>query len=181
MQVTKGKIKRGNSRKAIVFASIYLAFIQTDNPETHENLIRVFNLSRKTGLQGLKHVKLNMPKGHDVHLVHITPVHLIKDIMESFKANEEQKTEIIELYNDIKNRHTKLNRARPQSVAAGVTYYWICANKIGITLRDFSKKVNLSELTIGKMAKLISNIVKRSNEAAAAVAMVATTAAVSDP
>ena len=158
MQVTNGKIKRGNSRKAIVFACIYQAYILSDSPKTHDALIRIFNLTKKNGLQGLKHVKLNTPKGHEIHLVHITPIHLIKDIMEKFNAKEYQKEQIINLYKEIKNKDTKLNRARPQSIAAGITYYWICSNRIEIKLKEFSVKVNLSENTIGKMAKLIANI-----------------------
>ena len=157
-QVTNGQIKRGNSRKAIVFACIFQSFKLSGNPQTHDKLIRIFDLNRKTGLQGLKHVALNAPKTSTIHTTHITPEHLVKDIMEKFQASTEQINEVIELYNKIKNKDTKLNRARPQSVAAGLTYYWIVLNKKDISLKKFTKRVSLSELTIGKMAKIISEI-----------------------
>jgi transcription initiation factor TFIIIB Brf1 subunit/transcription initiation factor TFIIB len=157
-EVTKGKIKRGNSRKAIVFACIYQAFLLSDFPKTHDALIKIFGLTRKTGLQGLKHVKLNTPKGHAIHLMHINPRHIIMDIMDKFSAKDHQKMEIVELYMKVKNKDVKLSRSRPQSIAAGITFYWICINNIEVTLKEFARKVGLSELTIGKMAKLIASI-----------------------
>ena len=157
-QVTKGQIKRGNSRKAIVFACIFQAYKLSGSPLTHEYLIKAFNLTRKTGLQGLKHVILNAPKHSEIHTTHITPVHFIQEIMQKFQASNEQMTSVTELYNRIKNRNTKLNSARPQSVAAGLTYYWIYINKKNINLQEFAKKVELSELTIGRVAKIISGV-----------------------
>jgi transcription initiation factor TFIIIB Brf1 subunit/transcription initiation factor TFIIB len=62
IQVTKGQIFRGNSRKAIVFACVFHSFKLQGKPQTHENLIKIFGLSRKTSLKGLKHVNLNVPK-----------------------------------------------------------------------------------------------------------------------
>lgn len=158
LQVTKGNIKRGNSRKAIVFACVFQSFKIHNCPQTHEKLIQVFELNRKTGLQGLKHVALNAPKTSEVHTTYITPVHLIKEIMNKFDATPSQIDEVINIYEKIKNKDTKLNRARPQSISSGVVYFFICLKKKDISLKDFAKKVSLSELTIGKMAKLVAEI-----------------------
>jgi transcription initiation factor TFIIIB Brf1 subunit/transcription initiation factor TFIIB len=158
LQVTKGNIKRGNSRKAIVFACVFQSFKLNNCPQTHERLIQIFELSRKTGLQGLKHVALNAPKDSEIHTTHITPIHLVKEIMAKFDAPVEQVNEVIEIYEKIKNKDTKLNRARPQSTACGIIYLYICLKKKDISLKEFAKKVGLSELTIGKMAKLVAEI-----------------------
>ena len=45
------KIFRGNSRKAIIFACIFHAYKLSGKPQPHEKLIRIFSLSRKTGLK----------------------------------------------------------------------------------------------------------------------------------
>lgn len=164
LQVTKGQIKRGNSRKAIIFACVFQAYKLLGIPQTHDRLIEVFDLDRRSGLRGLKHVALNSPKNSDIHTTHITPIHLIKEIMEKFDANSVQINEVIELYNKIKNKDTKINRSRPQSVAAGITYYWICNKHKGITLKEFTKKSSLSELTIGKMAKIVSDILEEDKD-----------------
>ena len=78
--------------------------------------------------------------------------------MDKFKASQEQKKEVIELYNQIKNKSSKINRSRPQSISSGLIYFWISMKNIDITLKDFAKKVELSELTISKIAKEISDI-----------------------
>lgn len=155
-EVTKGKIFRGNSRKSIVFACIFHAYKLSGNPQSHERLITVFNLSRKTGLKGLKHVNLYAPRESNIRTTYITPINLVEEIMEKFKATKEQKEEVVNLYTKIKNKSSKLNRSRPQSVAAGLVYFWICNTKKDITLKQFTEKVSLSELTINKISKEIS-------------------------
>jgi transcription initiation factor TFIIIB Brf1 subunit/transcription initiation factor TFIIB len=158
LQVTKGNIKRGNSRKAIIFACVFQSFKIHNCPQTHERLIQIFELSRKTGLQGLKHVALNAPKDSEIHTTHITPIHLIKEIMAKFDASIDQVEEVTEMYQKIKNKDTKLNRARPQSTACGILYLYIKIKNKDISLKEFAKKVGLSELTISKMAKIIAEI-----------------------
>jgi len=157
-QVTKGSIYRGNSRKAIVFACIFHAYKLQGNHQLPEDLIALFGLDRKNGLKGLKIVNVNAPKDSPIHNTSITPIHIIRQIMLKFDANETMIQEVNELYKKINNRSSKLNRSRPQSVAAALTFYWICINNRKITIKDFSKKVELSELTISKNAKEIANI-----------------------
>ena len=158
IQVTKGQIFRGNSRKAIVFACVFHSFKIHGKAQTHENLIKIFDLSRKISLKGLKYVNLNVPRDSPIHTTYITPINLIEDIMDKFKGTDDHKKEVIELYNKIKNKSSKINRSRPQSIASAVTYFWISLKNIDITLKEFAKKVNLSELTISKIAKEISDI-----------------------
>ncbi len=157
-QVTKGQIYRGNSRKAIVFACIFHAYKMSGKHQTPENLIKLFGLNRKNGLKGLKIVNVNAPKDSQIHTTFITPVHLIHDIMDKFRATPAQKNEVIALYEQVKNRSSKLNRSRPQSVAAALTYYWICNKKLDISLKDFAKQVDLSELTINKNTKEVAAV-----------------------
>jgi len=161
IQVTGGKIHRGNSRKAIIFACIFHAYKINGKPQTCETLIDLFNLDRKTGLRGLKHVNLTIPKETILNTSHITPANLIEEIMNKFGASESQKEEVVSLYEKIKNKSSKINRSRPQSIAAGLTYYWICENKKQIGIKDFIEKVKLSELTITRIAKEITAICQR--------------------
>jgi len=160
LQVTEGQIFRGNHRRAIIFASIYHSFKLHGKPQSHEKLIRIFELSRKLGLKGLKYVSLHAPKDSNIHVTYITPINLIDDIMDKFRATDEQKNEVIDLYNKIKNKSSKINRSRPQSISAGITYYWVSTKNIDISLKEFAKKVELSELTISKIAKEIAEVLK---------------------
>ena len=163
-QVTQGKIFRGNSRKAIVFACIFHAYKLSGKPQSHEKLIGIFKLDRKTGLKGLKHVNLHAPKDSQIRTTYITPINLVEEIMDKFSATKEQKDEVIKLYHQIKNKSSKLNRSRPQSVASGIVYYWIRQKNKDITLKQFTKKVVLSELTISNIAKEISDVIQDSNK-----------------
>jgi len=155
---TKGQIFRGNSRKAIIFACIFHSYKLAGKPQPHEKLIRIFSLNRKTGLKGLKHVNLNAPKDSKIHTTYITPVNLVENIMDQFSASDAQKKEVITLYSRIKNKSSKLNRARPQSVSSGLVFYWICKKKIDINIKEFAAKADLSELTISKIAKEVAAV-----------------------
>ena len=158
IEVTKGQIFRGNSRKALVFSCIFHSLKINGKPQSHEKLIKIFDLTKKIGLKGLKYVNLNAPKDSLIHTTYITPVNLIEDIMDKFDATKDQKSEVIKLYTKIKNKSSKINRSRPQSVSAALIYYWISYKNIDICLKDFAKRVELSELTIVKISKEISEI-----------------------
>jgi transcription initiation factor TFIIIB Brf1 subunit/transcription initiation factor TFIIB len=158
LQVTKDKIHRGNMRKAIIFACIFNAYKVVGNPQSCEPLIEIFRIDRKSGLKGLKIVNLGITKDSLFHNTHITPANLVDDIMNEFSASSEQKKEVVELYNLVKGKSAKINRSRPQSVAAGLAFFWICKNNKNITIKEFSKTVKLSELTVSKVTKEISAI-----------------------
>lgn len=158
LQVTNGKIFRGNSRKGIIFACIFHSFKINQTPQTEDKLIKLFDLSKKNGLKGIKFVNLNLPNNSLINTTYITPIHLIDDIMEKFNATDKQKTEVIKLYEQIKNKSSKINRSRPQSISAGLIYFWIRVKGIDIELKDFATKIELSELTISKITKEIANV-----------------------
>ena len=100
------------------------------NPQSHDKLIEIFKITRKSGLKGIKHVNLNSTKETRINMTHITPEHLLKNILDKFKATDAQHNEVLELYSNVKNRSSKLNRSRPQSIASGVSYYWIIQKRI---------------------------------------------------
>lgn len=157
-QVTKGQIFRGDSRKAVIFACVYHAYKMANICQIPKNLMKTFGLTKKFSLKGLKIVSVYAPKDSPIHTTYITAVHHINDIMDKFSASDEQKLEVIELYKKTKNRSSKLNRARPQSVAASLTYYWICSKSMNISLKKFAQKSDLSELTIQKNAREVATV-----------------------
>lgn len=157
--VTHGKIYRGNSRKSIVFACVFSAFKMDNNPQTCESLIRIFNLKRKVGLKGLKYIHLNIDKDLQVKNIRITPKHIIADMMQKFVTSDpNQITDVYAIYDAVNNQSSVLNRCRPSSTAAGILYYYILKTRKSITLKQFSKEVELSELTIKKIVKQIELI-----------------------
>ena len=161
--VTKGQIYRGESRKAVVFACIYHAYKMSDKCQTPQHLMEIFGLNKKNSLKGLKIVNINTPKNSPIHTNILTAIHHIHDIMDKFDATIEQKNDVVHLYKQIKNRSSKLNRARPQSVAAALIYYWIYTKKKNICIKKFAYKSELSELTIIKNAKEVAIILGKAD------------------
>jgi len=160
LATTKGQIYRGNSRKAVIFACVFHAFKLQKNPQSCDRLIHLFHLERKVGLRGLKLVALNSPKDSLIRTSHITPVDLIREIMKQFEASDEQVAEVIAIYRRIENCSSVLNRARPQSTAAGVTYFYIRLKEKDITIHDFTEVVHLSELTVAKIAREVARLLE---------------------
>lgn len=159
-KVTEGSIKRGTSRKAIVFACIFYASKLQGSPYSYDRLVGSFRLKRRICSRGVRFLNLYSPTSIEIKTSCITPLNLISGIMADFGANDEQKQEVIDLYEKIQNRSSKLNRSRPQSVASSLVYYWMTKNKINITLKDFVKRISLSELTINKLTKEIDLVIK---------------------
>ena len=83
---------------------------------------------------------------------------IIVEILNKFLIADHHKREIIELYQRIKDKSSMINRSRPQSVASGVIWYWIMENKKQMNIKEFTVRVELSELTILKMKKEITRI-----------------------
>ena len=158
LDTTKGQIYRGNSRKAIIFACIFHAFKIAGKPQSCDDLISMFKLERKVGLRGLKIVGLQAPKDSLIRNSHITPCDLIRDIMKKFEASPEQIKEVEKLYAKVENRSSTLNRCRPQSVAAGIVYFFVRREQKEIPLKDFVARVKLSELTVLKIAREIARV-----------------------
>jgi len=160
----KQQIFRGDRRKAIIFACIYHAHNLHGIFIEHNTLISIFSLERQIALEGIKYVNQKVPKDSFIRTLRITPIHLVREFMKQFSATEKQCCEVIELYNKIKNRSSKINQSRPQSIAAGIVYYWIKKNNINITIQKFIQICKLSILTIEKIEKEISNILDKNRK-----------------
>lgn len=158
IQSSGNKVHRGSNRRGIVFASIFHAYKLDKNPQSCESLIKIFNIDRKDALKGLKFINENAPNNAALRTIYITPEHLISEFVSKFQTTPEQQREILNLYRLIKGRSAMINRSRPQSVGSGVIYYWLLIANRNITLKEFIKKVGLSELTVSKIAKEISRI-----------------------
>ena len=159
--MTGSKIFRGKSRKGIVFACVIQAYKKLNKPQNLEKIINLFNISKKRGLFGLRYLSMNLKEEDKIKIQNKeqnTVILIIKDIMEQFKANKEQIEEVLNIYNKIENKSIKINRSRPSSIASSLVYHWIKENKIKISLCEFSKKVNMSNLTIQKLLKEIRQI-----------------------
>lgn len=157
-QACKEQIHRGAFRKAIIFASVYHAYKLDGNPQNCNSLIKLFNIKKKTGLRGIKYLNEHLPKTSPIRTIYIGAEHLIREFMKKLEARDDQIQKVTTLYQQVKGQSEIINRSRPQSIAAGVIYYYILLQKKNIDIKDFLRQVELSELTIRKIALECANI-----------------------
>lgn len=160
IHVVKERIYRGNTRKSIIFACIFYAYKQFKNPQSCDTLTKLFNITRRDGLKGLKIVNLNTDDKIIEKSTYITPVNIIKEIMTQFDAKKEDIESVISLFTKIEGKSEVLSRARPQSVAAGLIRYYIIKQDREISMEDFKEKVQLSDLTINRIVREITRIIE---------------------
>ena len=158
VNITNNKIYRGRSRKAIIYACIMFAHRMLDMQFNNQVILKMFQIDKKSGLMGIRflHKHLDKSKKKKLSLQKVSnALSTIHNIMELFNASPKQISEVEVLYEKIKNRSSKINRSRPRSIANALIFYWITQKKINIDIEQFSKKVNMSELTINKLLKEI--------------------------
>lgn len=158
LNVANNKTYRGSSRKAIIFACIFYSLNTHGDPQSFEKLIKMFGISKKVGSKGIKYVNLFLSKDFDIKTAHMTPITLVREIMTKFQATKEQMNEVEDIFHSVKNRSSMLNRVRPQSMASGLVCYWIKRSKKNIKIKDFMKKIPLSEMTINKIVAEIETV-----------------------
>jgi transcription initiation factor TFIIIB Brf1 subunit/transcription initiation factor TFIIB len=167
-QVTQGEIKRSNLRKGIMYACVFEAYKDLRQPQTPCALQVVFNnISRKNISKGLTYFHLRY-KEKGAKTEHITAEHFIPTVLKKFSVTDEHINIVLDLYRKIEGKSSILNRSNPQSVSCGLVYYYFTKNKIDINSAKFGKIVNLSDITVTKIASEIEEIMFKMNKDAPA-------------
>ena len=157
-KVSDGKIFRGQSRKAVVFSCVFMAYKQTDKPQSIERLQQLFLINKKTVSKGIKLVGMNIQDKH--HKLFLNVEDLIPEILKTFDSSSSVLAEVTSIYSKIKNKSSTLNRSRPRSTAAALIYYYMKTQNIQFSDKHFCLNVGLSKLTIVKLYNEISMCLK---------------------
>lgn len=152
--------KRTGNRSSIICACVFQAFKILEMPVDYTYVYTKYNIKKKSALKGLKIVNTEMAKRknvdfHDVICAPIKAEHFIVSYMEELKASAESIAEVLVVYEKIKN-HKELNMSRPQSIAAGVTLYWLKMQGMTDAIKIIEDKSKLSKITIFKKAKFVT-------------------------
>ena len=153
-------VHRGPFRKGIILAAIFHAYKLDNNPQSCDSLIKLFKIKRKDALKGLKFINEHAPAHSTFRTMYITAEHIIQEYLQLFDITESKKDDIILLYHSIKHASSTLNRARPKSVGAGIIWYWIQKQNSALSLKEYTQRVGLSELTILKISREIQRLVE---------------------
>lgn len=157
----KDPVFRRFTRRSIILACVSWAYRNQKKYKipSIDHLINIFQVKRRKVYSGLKFVNQFLCKTENKPKIYYTPLHSVSDILDKFSGSACY-PDIEAMYNKIKDLPSDLNRSRPQSIAAGLVYYYIQQTKKDIPISLFSKKVELSELTITKISKKIASILE---------------------
>jgi hypothetical protein len=161
-KITSGSTKRGNIRKALVFACVFNAFKQKGDPQLPDELRKKFNITKQQVSKGLNF--FNRQYGKTKRMSQTSPSAFISKIMSRFNASRKQVSDVEKLFDKIQNKSLLLNRSNPLSVISGLIYYYCKSIGRSISCSHFSEIVELSELTIIKIAKEICEVLGTKNE-----------------
>jgi len=161
IELCGNQIYRGNPRKSLVFAVIFHAHKILGKAQSLHRLSQIFNVGRKISNRGLDFTNLNRKRSPILasNVFYITPDCFVDEILDFYKGTNEQRQEVLKICKSLKNKSSKLNRAKPFSVAAGIVFYWMSQSNINVKLKDYSAKCGLSELTINRIVREINNVV----------------------
>lgn len=165
--VDSKEIIRGNPRLGLIFAIVYDVYKKIGMRKGISEINEIFKIDKTTINEGLKSLKLRLhnkklTKSHNKSTKSNSnklPLYInISVIMDKFNANDKHKNEVYKLYQQIHNKHTMLNSAKPNSIACSLCYYYCRKIDRNITSNEFSSIVGLSNSTILKISKIIAEI-----------------------
>ena len=159
-EVTKGNIKRGRSRLAIIFACVFNSYIEMGEKKPSEQLRELFNLEKREASRALTFFKENHPSRSSLY---VSSYYFIPLILSKFNADASHENNIKKIYNILEKKNiSKINGSNPKSISAGLIYFYLININKNIDPDMFSRIVGLSKITILKISKYIASVI--SNE-----------------
>jgi transcription initiation factor TFIIIB Brf1 subunit/transcription initiation factor TFIIB len=151
--IIKDKIYRAGNRMSIVFACTYHAYADMQEPRVPSELAKKFKLDKKGVSNGLKtfaRTFKNRAKKY-IDAMDLVPK-LLSELNIDSKKHKVCQDDIQTIYEFVQSKSLTFNSSNPQSIAAGLVYYYLRLNNVQITRSEFSKIVNLTDITFTKIA-----------------------------
>lgn len=153
-EIIKDKIYRAGNRMSIVFACTYHAYADMHEPRVPTELAEKFQLDKKgisNGLKTFSRVFRKRPEKKYIDAMDLVPK-LLAELNIDKSQHKACKDDIQTIYNFVQSKSRTFNSSNPQSIAAGLVYYYLKLNDVPITRTDFSKVVHLTDITFTKIA-----------------------------
>ena len=160
VQETKGK--KGASKKEIIAACLMYVLKESGDERSVDQIRKLFGLQKKAISNGITSYLQIFSKARTDS---ITPGKFIESIMKKTNVNIEHLPKIIKMCEYIEDQSPILKRSSPYSVACSIVYLYLCyypeiKKSIGLAKSDYSKLVDLSDITIVKLAKETASILE---------------------
>ncbi len=153
-EIIKDKIYRAGNRLSIVFACTYHAYSDMQEPRVPMELAAKFNIDKKgisNGLKTFSHMFRNRPNKKYIDAMDLVPK-LLSELNIEKNKHKACKDDIQTIYDFVQSKSRTFNSSNPQSIAAGLVYYYLKLNDVPITRSEFSKVVHLTDITFTKIA-----------------------------
>ena len=149
------EVHRGDKLKGIIFAIVFNLYKENGVPILPADIYKYLKISKKTALAGKSdYMRLC---GKSITTTCTNPTYFIEPIVKLFNGTKNDIEIILELYNKIKIKSSVINSSSPYSVFASL-YYYIKSLEGEVDIEEFSKKINLSKITINNLYKNIKRI-----------------------
>jgi transcription initiation factor TFIIIB Brf1 subunit/transcription initiation factor TFIIB len=165
-EIIKNKIYRAGNRKSIVFACTYHAYGDIQEPRVPSELATKFNLDKKgvsNGLKTFSNVFRKRPGKKYIDAIDLVPK-ILTDLNIERSKHKSCKEDIEKIYNFVQSKTKTFSSSNPQSIAAGIVYYYLKLNKVLISRSEFAKIVNLTDITFTKIATDIHKVINSNDE-----------------
>ena len=165
-EIIKDKIYRAGNRMSIVFACTYHAYADMQEPHVPTELAKTFKLDKKGISNGLKTFSRIFRKRPNKK--YIDAMDLVPKLLSELNIDKSNHRTCIDdtstIYEYVKSRSHTFNSSNPQSIAAGLVYYYLKLNDVPISRADFSKVVHLTDITFTKIASDIHKVLGNNSD-----------------
>lgn len=151
-RIIKDSIYRSKNRTAIVFICCLRAYEDLGDPINANALAQRFGLDKKGVSKGLL-IFADVFK-NELTKKHLKPMDLVPKILSDLGIKDQSvyMNDINIIYNKASSNSIEVQKAIPQSSAAGLVYYYLKLRNHPIEKPDYSKIVHLTDITFTKVA-----------------------------
>jgi transcription initiation factor TFIIIB Brf1 subunit/transcription initiation factor TFIIB len=151
---------RGSGRKSIVAACLMYTLREEGDIRTCDEIRGLFGLTRQEISSGLSEYHAIFKEDRTKS---IKPADLIRRILHLTKIGISHYKPILRIAKSLDKVDPILNRSSPQSVASAIVYLYLCLTpelkeEMGYTKTKFAQKVSLSDITITKLVKRVTEL-----------------------
>jgi transcription initiation factor TFIIB len=151
-QLSELTISRGESREGLIASSIYMSCKNNKVPRSAKEIAKIFNLNITAMTRACK-------KFHEIMKVNMNTSTTPDDFVLRFCSKLQMRDNVIELCRYVIKKEEEfaiISENAPPSIAAGYIYMVNVVCKLGYSKREISQVCDVSEITINKCYKKLS-------------------------
>ncbi len=152
--------KRGRKKYLLLFYCVYYAYLELGHPQpaffiANKFGVNVHEISKALSLFSEAQTGYRPPE------INVSPTHFLPQYCNDLHFSPDTTQAVMSLADEILNKDPSLCDESPNKVAAGILFYFMKIHGVSFSKDDFSKLINLSEVTINNIYKKIAEVHNR--------------------